>query len=62
MIGVRGPLQREGEVIHVIARTVEDLTPLLGTVSREDTDGGTRPVAHAAEGDKAITVRARDFR
>jgi error-prone DNA polymerase len=36
MIGVRGQIQREGEVIHVIAHRLEDLSPLLATVGRRE--------------------------
>ncbi|QSR19685.1 error-prone DNA polymerase [Novosphingobium sp. KA1] len=39
MLGVEGVVQREGEVIHVIARKLTDLTPLLSGVGRER--GGT---------------------
>ncbi|WP_264996168.1 OB-fold nucleic acid binding domain-containing protein, partial [Kozakia baliensis] len=56
MIGVTGILQREGEVLHVIAKEVEDLTPLLATV------GQSVAVKGQAENDRAIAVKARDFR
>jgi error-prone DNA polymerase len=37
MIGVRGQVQREGEVIHLIAHRLDDLSPLLASVgSRSD--------------------------
>jgi len=32
MMGVRGQVQREGEVIHLIAQRLEDLSPLLASV------------------------------
>ena len=32
MINVRGTVQREGDVIHVIAERLEDLTPMLATI------------------------------
>ena len=32
MMGVRGQVQREGEVIHVIAQRLDDLSPLLASV------------------------------
>ena len=32
MVGIKGKLQREGQVIHVITDRLEDLTPLLGEV------------------------------
>ena len=34
MMGVRGQVQREGEVIHVIAQRLDDLSPLLATVGK----------------------------
>ena len=37
MMGVRGQVQREGEVIHVIAQRLEDLSPMLASVgNRQD--------------------------
>ena len=36
MIGVRGTLQREGQVIHVVTERLEDLTPLLAQVGTLD--------------------------
>ena len=37
MMGVRGQVQREGEVIHLIAQRLEDMSPLLASVgSRAD--------------------------
>jgi error-prone DNA polymerase len=32
MIGIKGTLQREGEVIHIITDRLEDMTPLLHSV------------------------------
>lgn len=32
MMGVRGQVQREGDVIHVIAQRLDDLSPLLASV------------------------------
>jgi error-prone DNA polymerase len=32
MMGVRGQVQREGEVIHIIAQRLDDLSPLLASV------------------------------
>ncbi|MGL3822795.1 error-prone DNA polymerase [Sphingopyxis sp. R3-92] len=34
MMGVRGQVQREGEVIHVIAQRLDDLSPLLASVGQ----------------------------
>jgi error-prone DNA polymerase len=36
MIWVRGQVQREGDVIHVVVRRLDDLSPLLATVGRRD--------------------------
>jgi error-prone DNA polymerase len=36
MIGIKGTVQREGQVIHVIADRIEDYTPLLRTVGDRD--------------------------
>ena len=36
MIAVRGKLQKEGKVIHVVTERIEDFTPLLGTVGDRD--------------------------
>lgn len=34
MMGLRGQVQKEGEVIHVIAQRLEDLSPLLASVGQ----------------------------
>ena len=34
MLGVRGQVQKEGEVIHVIAQRLDDLSPLLASVGQ----------------------------
>src|SRR3546814_4060121 len=36
MMGVRGQVQREGEVIHVIAQRLEDLSSMLASVRSEE--------------------------
>ena len=36
MIGIKGVVQREGEIIHVITARMEDLTPLLHSVGERD--------------------------
>lgn len=43
MLGVRGRMQREGEVIHVIADTLEDLTPMLHAIGDIDMPRLSRP-------------------
>jgi len=52
MIGIKGVVQREGEVIHVIADRIEDYTPLLNAVGEMHFphrpgpgDGATHPGA-----------------
>ncbi|MBB2164615.1 error-prone DNA polymerase [Gluconacetobacter sp. 1b LMG 1731] len=51
MIAVQGLLQREGDVIHVVAVRFEDLTADLGKIGREDGPASARTLQ-----------RARDFR
>ncbi|WP_337182966.1 error-prone DNA polymerase [Shinella sp.] len=56
MIGVRGHVQREGEVVHIVARQFIDLSADFSTIGRRDDRG--------LEGDsrtEAIRVRSRDF-
>jgi len=36
--GVYGQLQREGEVVHLIAKRLTDLSPLLGRLRVESRD------------------------
>jgi error-prone DNA polymerase len=36
MIGIKGVVQREGEIIHVITARMEDMTPLLHSVGERD--------------------------
>jgi error-prone DNA polymerase len=65
MIGVKGVMQKEGEVIHVVADRLEDLTPLLHRVGAMDFPHRFAP----ADGGKgaspdprgAIRVKSRDF-
>ncbi len=59
MLGVRGQVQREGEVIHIIAQHLDDLSPLLASV-------GSRPnvsdIYRTARGDVARSPAAPDPR
>ncbi|MDB5691900.1 MAG: dnaE, partial [Alphaproteobacteria bacterium] len=55
MIGVKGTLQREGEVIHVVADRLEDYTALLDTV-------GQRPFPHSFGPADAATNGGTDAR
>ena len=69
MLACHGRVQREGEVIHVVADRLEDLSNLLRSVAGRDGDG-TGPSSHAASGVDApnarppsgIKVLTRDFR
>jgi error-prone DNA polymerase len=50
MIGVRGRLQKEGQVIHLVTETLEDLTPLLAQVGALDFPHRTGPGDGARNG------------
>jgi error-prone DNA polymerase len=43
MVGCRGRVQREGDVIHLIAEQLEDLTPLLRSVRNRDEVSSSQP-------------------
>jgi error-prone DNA polymerase len=65
MLAVKGMMQKEGDVIHVVADRLEDLTPLLHRVGAMDfphryapADGGK---AAAPDPRGAIRVKSRDF-
>ena len=58
MIGCRGKVQREGEVIHVIAEHLTDLSGLLGGVGERDE---AFPLPHG-RGDEAKHGSGRDPR
>jgi error-prone DNA polymerase len=36
MLGIKGRVQREGEVVHLVAHHLTDLTPLLASVGHRD--------------------------
>ncbi|HET9641070.1 MAG TPA: error-prone DNA polymerase [Allosphingosinicella sp.] len=70
MIAVKGQMQKEGEVIHIIADRLEDLTPLLHSVGTMDfphlyapADGGkgAAPDPRKAKAQAVIKVKTRDF-
>ena len=70
MIAVKGQMQKEGEVIHVVADRLEDLTPLLHQVGAMDfphryapSDGGkgVPPDPRKAKAAGVIKVKSRDF-
>jgi error-prone DNA polymerase len=50
MIGVRGTLQKEGKVIHLVSERIEDLTPLLTQVGALDFPHRTGPGDGARNG------------
>ncbi|MBW4024834.1 MAG: error-prone DNA polymerase [Proteobacteria bacterium] len=76
MLAVRGRVQREGEVIHVVAEALEDLSPLLASLGRQADDfplrsgrgdeakhgGAPDPREHPREHGGGIRVPTRDFR
>ncbi|MGB8840113.1 MAG: error-prone DNA polymerase [Aliidongia sp.] len=70
MLGIRGRVQREGDVIHVIADELDDLTPLLRSVGQRDDpalavphgrgDEVTHPGRPDARGSLMPTLRPSD--
>jgi error-prone DNA polymerase len=72
MLAVRGRVQQEGEVIHVVADTLEDLSPLLGGLGRAEEDfplrsGRGDEAKHGGAPDprehgRGLRVPTRDFR
>ena len=46
MVACHGTLQKEGDVIHVVVRELDDMTPLLATVGQSE---------------KTLAIRSRDF-
>jgi error-prone DNA polymerase len=60
LLGIEGRLQREGLVIHVIAKHLIDLSPYLATLNAPlDATSGVPPNADAAA---RSLYRARNFR
>ncbi len=76
MIGIRGQVQREGEVVHIIAHHLADLSGELASVGRRDADIVVREGGHTGHQQlpvprnfatgyghiDEIRVRTRDFR
>ena len=66
MIACHGKVQREGEVVHVIATRLEDLSDLLGSVAqRGDTATGSGPGLHDVQdggGDRSSGFSLPDLR
>lgn len=60
MMAVRGRIQREGEVVHLVARRVTDLSALLAGLDRGDeAQPGNLPSPRAGPG---LAVPTHDFR
>ena len=59
MMGVRGRVQREGEVIHVVAQRLEDLSSLLASVG---TRSDLAQVYRMGRGDGATHGGGPDYR
>ena len=66
MIGIRGRVQREGEVIHIISETIVDYTDMLRRVGdmnfqhRTGRGDGARHAGARDRGDKGWSPRPRD--
>ena len=58
MIAVRGRVQREGEVVHLVAHRIVDLSPDLASVGRREAACADQQCSEA----EGIRVKARDFR
>jgi len=71
MLACHGRVQREGEVVHVVADRLEDLSGLLRSVGERDEafpvphgrgDGATHPAGADPRRGSGIRVPTRDFR
>jgi error-prone DNA polymerase len=66
LLGVRGPLQREGEVIHIVAERLFDLTPSLSVLSdyHDEMDDGLSRADEVKrepnEDPRAVAARRRE--
>jgi error-prone DNA polymerase len=60
MMGVRGQVQREGDVIHVIAQRLDDLSPLLASVGRRTDVADIYRVSRADVAKSPISPDPRD--
>jgi error-prone DNA polymerase len=59
MVGIKGTLQREGEVVHVIVDRLEDMTPLLHSVGAMDFPHRPNPGDGATNGGNDPRERIR---
>lgn len=61
MLGLRGRMQPDRHVIHLVFARLFDLTPMLANVSRRDDEppqqGETRPASGQGEGALRIKFR-----
>jgi error-prone DNA polymerase len=75
MLGVKGEVQREGEVVHIIAHRLIDMTDPLRSVGARDNPftrtgrdifppgaGSLARIPHARADEGGLKVRTRDFR
>lgn len=60
MMGVRGQVQREGEVIHVVAQRLDDLSELLATVGHRGDVAAVYPVSRADIAKNPMAPHPRD--
>src|SRR3546814_5566718 len=60
MMGVRGQVQREGEVIHVIAQRLEDLSSMLASVGHRQDVADIYRVSRADVVKSAVGTDPRD--
>jgi len=75
-VAINGYIQREGEVVHLIARSIFDVSPLLASIGERDTplsvphmpgdefrNGGPGQDARVARAQgSSFTQKSRDFR
>jgi error-prone DNA polymerase len=65
MMGCAGKVQKEGEVIHIVARELVDLTPWLKRIGDEDLETTKPLMLSGGRGDDAnpprLRVKSRDF-
>jgi error-prone DNA polymerase len=55
MVGCRGHVQREGDVIHLVAEQLEDLTPLLRSVRNRDAASVIQPLRGTMQRPRLLT-------
>ncbi|WP_454887384.1 error-prone DNA polymerase [Sphingomonas oryzagri] len=60
MMGLRGQVQREGDVIHVVAQRLEDLSPLLASVGQRQDVASVYQVGRADIVKSAMAPDPRD--